>query len=140
MATSDHVPEVCFQASIFQVPVATLYFLSSQIYFIRFLGNEEQNLDSISCCSQCLFSWAYGDPDPSNFIHQETNQIPFKQSTVIRPPGAPKLPSETGPKYLRDGEIGFAGCPRKRVEIRSFMIGINAWHFRCLEWRGMIHS
>jgi len=23
-----------------------------------------------------------GDPDPSDFIRQETNQIPFKQSTV----------------------------------------------------------
>ena len=63
-----------------------------------------------------------GDSDPSNFIHQETNQIPFKQSTVIRPPGAPKLPSETSPRCLNDGEIGFVGCLRKRVEIWSFMI------------------
>ena len=26
-----------------------------------------------------------GDPDPSNFIRQETNQIPFKQSVVDLP-------------------------------------------------------
>ena len=63
-----------------------------------------------------------GDPDPSDFIHQETNQIPFKQSAVICPLGILKLPSEIGPKCLRDGEIGFVGCLRKRVEIGSFII------------------
>ena len=60
MATSDHVPEVCFQVSILQVPAATLYFFSSQFYFIRFLGNKERNLDSIRCCFHCLFPWSYG--------------------------------------------------------------------------------
>ena len=56
MATIDHVPEVCLQVSTFQASTATSYFFSSQIYFVRFLGNEERNLDSISCCFQCLFS------------------------------------------------------------------------------------
>ena len=41
MATSDHVPEVCFQVHILKMPVATLYFICPQIYFIRFLGNRE---------------------------------------------------------------------------------------------------
>ena len=63
--------------------------------------------------SNVYFLGPMGDPDPSNFIHQETNQIHFKQSTVIHPPGAPKLPSETGPNCLRDGETSFVGYPRK---------------------------
>ena len=32
--------------------------------------------------SNIYFLRPMGDPDPSDFIHQETNQIPFKQSTV----------------------------------------------------------
>ena len=62
-----------------------------------------------------------GDPDPSDFIHQETNQIHFKQSAVIHPPRAPKLLLETGPKCLRDGETGFIGYPRESLEIGRFM-------------------
>ena len=62
MATSDHVPEVCFQVPVFQILVITLYFLFSQIYSIWFLGNKEQNFDSIGYCSPWLFSWAYGWP------------------------------------------------------------------------------
>jgi hypothetical protein len=51
MATNDHVPEVCFQVSTLQVSAATPYSFSSLIHFIRFLENEERNLDSISCRS-----------------------------------------------------------------------------------------
>ena len=63
-----------------------------------------------------------GDPDPSDFIYQETNQIPFKQSIVDLSSWKPKLSLETDPKCLRDREIGFVGCLGKRVEIGSFMI------------------
>ena len=41
MATSDHVPEVCFQVPVLKVSIATLRFLSSRIYFIWFLGNKD---------------------------------------------------------------------------------------------------
>ena len=34
MATSDHIPEVCFQVPILQVSAASLHFPSSQFYFI----------------------------------------------------------------------------------------------------------
>ena len=34
MATSDHVPEVCFQIPILKMLVVTLHFLLPQIYFI----------------------------------------------------------------------------------------------------------
>ena len=71
--------------------------------------------------SNVYFLGPMGDPDPSDFIRQETNQIPFKQSTMICSLGMPKLPSEIGPKCLRDGEIGSVGCLIKRVEIGSFM-------------------
>ena len=40
------------------------------------------------------FLGAMGDPDPSDFIRQETNQIPFKQSAMICPLGIPKLSLE----------------------------------------------
>ena len=63
--------------------------------------------------SNVYFLGPIGDPNPSDFIHPETNQIPFKQSAVICPLGIPKLPSEIGPKCLRDGEIGSVGCLRK---------------------------
>ena len=53
MLSSSHSP------SIGRYPA---FPFSSQIYFIWFLGNEEQNLDSIGCCFQGLFSWAYGWP------------------------------------------------------------------------------
>ena len=72
--------------------------------------------------SDVYFLGPMGDPDLSDFICQETNQIPFKQSAVIHPPRTPKLPSETGPKCLRNGEAGFIGYPRKRLEIGRFMI------------------
>ena len=39
-----------------------------------------------------------GDPNPSNFIHQETNQIPFKQSIVDLSSWNTKTPFRNWPK------------------------------------------
>ena len=39
-----------------------------------------------------------GDPDPSDFIHQETNQIPFKQSVVDSSSYYTKTPFRNWPK------------------------------------------
>ena len=50
-----------------------------------------------------------GDPDLSDFINQETNRIPFKQSIIDLSSETPKLLLETGLKCLKDGEIGSAG-------------------------------
>jgi len=61
------------------------------------------------------------DPDLSDFINQETNQILFKQSVVICLLGTPKLPLETDLKCLRDEGIGSVGYQRKRLEIEKFM-------------------
>ena len=72
--------------------------------------------------SNVYFLGPMGDPNPSNFIRQETNQIPFKQAAVDLSPWNTRLPSEIGQKCPRDGETGFVGCPRKRVEIGNFMI------------------
>ena len=63
-----------------------------------------------------------GDPDPSDFIHQETNQIPFKQSAVDLSSWNTKTLLRNWPKCLMDEEIGSIGYLRKRVEIGSFMI------------------
>ena len=54
-----------------------------------------------------------GDLDPSDFIYQETNQLPFKHLQWICPLGIPKLSSEIGQRCLRDGEIGSIGCQEK---------------------------
>ena len=42
-----------------------------------------------------------GDPDPSDFIHQETNQIPFKQSVVDLFSWNTKTPFRNWPKMPR---------------------------------------
>ena len=61
-----------------------------------------------------------GDSDPSDFIHQKTNQIPFKQSVVDSSCWNKNL-SETSLTHLRDGEIGSVGYLRRKEETRSFM-------------------
>ena len=63
-----------------------------------------------------------GDPDPSNFISQETNRIPFKQSVVDLSSWNTKTPFRNWPKCLRDGEIGFIECQTKRAKTGKFMI------------------
>ena len=61
-----------------------------------------------------------GDANPLDFINQETNKIPFRQSLVDL--GTPKIPLEIGPKCLRDGETGSVECQTKRAETRKLMI------------------
>jgi len=73
-----------------------------------------------------------------SFIKKPTKS-PSNSLQWIYLPRTLRLPLEIGPKCLRDGETGFVGCPRKRVEIGNFMIWINAWLFRCLGWRGTTH-
>ena len=77
MATSDHVPEVCFQVPILQLSVAALHFPSSQFYFMR-----NKILIPSTIAPNVYFLGPMGDLYPSDFIYQETNQIPFKQSVV----------------------------------------------------------
>ena len=62
-----------------------------------------------------------GEPDPFDFIRQETNQIPFKQYVVDLSSWNTKVPLEIGLKCLGDGEIGFAGYRGKKLEIGKFM-------------------
>ena len=48
--------------------------------------------------SNVYFLGPMGDPDPSNFIHQETNQISFKQSAVDLSSWSTKTPFRNWPK------------------------------------------
>ena len=61
---------------------------------------------------------------PTLFVKKPTRS-PLNSLQWIHLPRI-KLPSETSPKHLRDGEIGFAGYPQKRAETRSFMIWTSA--------------
>ena len=72
--------------------------------------------------SNVYFLGPMGDPDPYDFIRQETNQIHFKQSIVDSSSWNTKTPFRNWPKCLRDGETGFVGYPKKRLEIGRFMI------------------
>ena len=63
-----------------------------------------------------------GNPDLSDFINQETNRIPFKQSVIDLSSWNTKLLLETGPKCLKDGEIGFARYQKRKLEIGKFLI------------------
>ena len=63
-----------------------------------------------------------GDPDPSDFITQETNRIPFKQSIIDLSSWNTKLLLEIDPKCLKDGEIGSAGYQKRKLEIGKFLI------------------
>ena len=66
------------------------------------------------------------DTNPSNFINQETNQIPFRQSLVDLSFWNTKIPLGIGPKCLRDGETGSKECQTKKAEIGKFTIQANA--------------
>ena len=70
--------------------------------------------------SNVYFLGPMGDPDPSDFIRQETNQIPFKQSAVDLSSWNTKTPFKNWPKCLRDGEIG--SVSEKKGGDWSFMI------------------
>ena len=48
--------------------------------------------------SNIYFLGPMGDPDPSDFIYQETNQIPFKQSVVDLSSWNTKTPFRNWPK------------------------------------------
>jgi len=74
--------------------------VASNVYFLRPMGALTHLISSI----------------------KKPTKSPSNSPQWICPLGIPKLPSEIGPKCLRDGEIGFVGCLRKRVEIGSFMI------------------
>ena len=83
MATSDHVPEVCFQVPILKVSVATLCFLCPQIFLSDFYEIKNEILIPSVVASNVYFLGPMGDPYPYDFIRQETNQILFKQSAVV---------------------------------------------------------
>ena len=56
-----------------------------------------------------------GDPDPSNFIHQETNQIPFKQSVVDLSSWYTKTPFKNWAKMPRGWRDWFHRVSGKKV-------------------------
>ena len=55
-----------------------------------------------------------GDPDPSNFIHHETNQIPFKQSIVDLSSSGIKTPFRNWPKAPKGWRNWFRRISEKR--------------------------
>jgi len=55
-----------------------------------------------------------GDPDPSDFISQETNQIPFKQSVVKLPSWNTKTPFRNWPKMPQGWRNWFRKVSEKK--------------------------
>ena len=141
MVTSDHVPEVClprFPFSKYRSLPCISFSLNLFYPISRKWGTKSWFLQLL--LPMFIFSglWVI-------LIHlissiKKPTKSPSNSLQWICLLRIPRLPLEIDPKYLRDGEIGFVGYPRKKVEIRSFMIWINAWHSHCLEWRGKIHS
>ena len=62
-----------------------------------------------------------GDPDPSDFINQETNRIPFKQSVVDLSSWNTKTPFRNWPKMPKGWMDWFHRVSEKRPEIGKFM-------------------
>ena len=57
-----------------------------------------------------------GDPDPSDFIHQETNQIPFKQSVVDLSSWNTKTPFRNWPKMPKGWRDWFRRVLEEKAE------------------------
>ena len=57
-----------------------------------------------------------GDPDPSNFVNQETNRIPFKQSIVDLSSWNTKSSFRNWPKMLKGWRDWFRRVSEKKAE------------------------
>ena len=68
-----------------------------------------------------FFLMPMGDPDPSDFIHQETNQIPFKQS-VVDSSSWNKTFFRNWPNAPKGWRDWFYWVSAKKAETGSFMI------------------
>ena len=67
-----------------------------------------------SVASNVYFLGPMGDPDPSNFIHQETNQIRFKQSIVDLSSWNIKTPFRNWPKMPKGWRNWFRRVSEKK--------------------------
>ena len=72
--------------------------------------------------SNIYFLRPMGDSDPSDFIRQETNQIPFKQSTLDLSSWTIKTPFRNWPKMPKGWRDWFHRVFEKRAEIGRCMI------------------
>ena len=83
MATSDYIPEVRLQISALQLSAVALYFsFSLSLSHLAFQGMENEILIPSSVVPNAYYLGPMEDADPLDFIKQETNQIPFRQSLV----------------------------------------------------------
>ena len=64
--------------------------------------------------SNVYFLGPMGDPDPSDFIHQETNQIPFKLSVVELSSWNTKTPFRNWPKMPKGRRNWFCRVSEKK--------------------------
>lgn len=91
MATYDHVLEVhCF----------VFHFTSAIFLFLPVHPQELKNeiLIQSAPVTTAYYLGRMGDSDPSEFITKETNQIPFKASTIDPASWTAKLPFKNWPK------------------------------------------
>ena len=65
--------------------------------------------------SNVYFLGPMGDPDPSDFIYQETNQIPFKQSAVDLSSWNTKTPFRNWPKMPKGWRDWFHRVSEKKA-------------------------
>jgi len=83
MATNDYISEVRLQISALQLSVAALYFFSFlSLSHLAFQGMENEILIPSSVVPNAYYLGPMGNADPLDFIKQETNQSPFRQSLV----------------------------------------------------------
>ena len=68
----------------------------------------------LAVASNVYFLGPTSDPDPSDFIYQETNQIPFKQSVVDLSSWNTKTPFRNWPKVTKGWRNWFRRVPEKK--------------------------
>ena len=93
-----------------------LPYISLLLKFILsdFLKMRNEILISSVVAPNVYFLGPMSDPDPSNFIHQETNQIPFKQSVVDLPSWNTKTPFRNWPKIPKGWRDWFRRMSKKK--------------------------
>ena len=83
---------------------------------------KNEILIPLSVIPNAYYLGPMGDTNPSNFINQETNQIPFRQSLADLSSWNTKIPFRNWTKMPRDGETGSEECQTKKAEIGKFTI------------------
>ena len=117
MVTSDYIPEVCLKISALQLSADVLYFFSFlSLSHLAFQGMKNEILIPMSVVPKAYYLGPMGDADPLDFIKQETNQIPFRQSLVDLSSWNTKNPFSNWPKMPKGWRDWFHRVSYKKGE------------------------